>query len=309
MVGYLAGTSDAAVRETLTAAPATSQAVQVTARLATDRDQQADDIRQLIDRAFATADVAVHRTVRSTPVAAQFDGDPSQLILMADPQLGQYATVVDGEWPSTGSNSAAVHANAADRLGIAVGDPFTVEDTEFVVAATWLPVDATDARWFADPTVASGAELASSGPFVVPEESLATLRVRSYAQWTVVPHAAALTTGNLPQLTAALDELAVGIDRADSDQNIEQLGTLADSIHSVQRSLGVAGALVTVPAVLVGVMGLIALAQLSRLLASVRRSETELLRARGASVTKLTAVSMAESAVVIVPGAPQVLPL
>src|SRR5690606_4389094 len=167
---------------------------------------------------------------------------------------------------------------------------------------TWLPVDATDPRWFADPAVASGSDLLSLGPVVVSEDALADLPVRSYAQWTVVPGASALTTDNLSQLTEALDRLAVGIDRAGSDQNIEEAGTLADSIHAVQRSLGVAGALVTVPGVLVAVIGLIALAQLVRLLVAVRRSETELLRARGASVTKLTAVALIESAVVIIPG-------
>jgi hypothetical protein len=302
MVGYLAGTSDAAVRETLTAGPATSQAVQVTARLATDRDQQADDIQQLIDTAFGGADVTAHRTVRSTPVAAQLEGDSAELILMADPDLGEYAEVTGGDWPSTDAFSAAVHATAAEELSLSVGDRFTVGGADFVVGATWLPVDATDPRWFADPAVASGADLLSLGPVVVSEDALATLPVRSYAQWTLVPAASALTTDNLPLLADSLDRLTVGIDRADSDQNIEQAGTLADSIHGVQRSLGVAGALVTVPGVLVAVIGLITLAQLVRLLVSVRRSETELLRARGASVTKLTVVSLVESAAVIIPG-------
>src|SRR5690606_38221725 len=218
MVGYLAGTADQAVRETLTAGPATSQAVQVTARLAPDRDQQADDINQLINTAFNQADVAAHRSVRSTPVAAQLAGGSTELILMSDPQLGEYASVTAGDWPATNGNSAAIHATAAEKLSISVGDRFTVDGTEFVVAATWLPVDATDPRWFADPAVASGSDLLSLGPVVVSEDALADLPVRSYAQWTVVPGASALTTDNLSQLTEALDRLAVGIDRADSDQ-------------------------------------------------------------------------------------------
>src|SRR5690606_8176684 len=189
MVGYLAGTSDAAVRDTLTDGPATSQAVQVTARLAPDRAQQTDEIDQLIDTAFSGADVAAHRTVRSTPVPAQRDGDSTELILMADPGLGEYATVAEGDWPSTDAFAAAVHATAADALSIKVGDRLTVEGAEFVVAATWLPADATDPRWFADPAVASGADLLSRGPVVISEDALAGLPVRSYAQWTVVPTA------------------------------------------------------------------------------------------------------------------------
>src|SRR5690606_41950132 len=46
---------------------------------------------------------------------------------------------------------------------------------------------------------------------------------------------------------------------------------------------------------------LITLAQLSRLLVSVRRTETELLRARGASVTTLTVMALGEFAAVVVP--------
>lgn len=302
MVGYLAGTSDAAVRGTLTDGPATSQAVQVTARLAPDRAQQTEEIDQLIDTAFSGADVATHRTVRSTPVPAQLDGDSTELILMADPGLEEYATVAQGDWPSTDAFAAAVQATAAEELSIEVGDRLTVDSAEFVVAATWLPVDATDPRWFADPAVASGADLLSRGPVVISEEALAGLPVRSYAQWTVVPTASALASDQLSELTDSLDRLAVGIERADSDQNIEQAGALADSLHAMQRSVGVAGALVTVPGVLVAVIGLITLAQLVRLLVSVRRSETELLRARGASVTKLTVVALVESAAVIIPG-------
>src|SRR5690606_14667391 len=145
----------------------------------------------------------------------------TELILMADPGLGDYTTVAEGDWPSTDAFAAAVHATAADALSIEVGDRLTVEGAEFVVAATWLPADATDPRWFADPAVASGADLLSLGPFVISEDALAGLPVRSYAQWTVVPTASALASDKLSQLTDSLDRLAVGIERADSDQNIE----------------------------------------------------------------------------------------
>jgi ABC-type lipoprotein release transport system permease subunit len=303
IVGYLAGTADTAVRQTLSAGPATAQAVQVEARLATDSDQQTDAITQLLHNAFTDADATVHRTVRSNPAPASVGVETAELVLMADPNLPDYVTVTAGEWPgsSTGSGviPAALQASAADALNLAVGDQFTIEGTEFVIAATWLPVDATDPRWFGDPAVASGMDLLSAGPVVVAESVLADLSVRSYARWTVVP---TLAAGNLPALSDSLDRLAVSVERAESEQNVALAGTLADSIDAVQRGMGVARALVTVPAVLVAVVGLITLAQLARLLVAVRRTETELLRARGASVARLTAGSLVESAVVILPG-------
>lgn len=304
MVGYLAGTADTAVRETLTDGPATSVAVQLTTRLAADSDQQADAVQQLIDDAFTETDVTADRTVRTNPATASVNQQVEKVILLVDPGIAEHATLVDGNWPTPqeGPTPVAVQATAADELGLDVGDPFTVEGLEFVVEATWLPSDPTDPYWFSDPAVASGSDQLSHGPVVTFEGALAELPVRSYAQWTIVPTDAALTADRLTALAGALDELALGVERADTDSGIELAGSFGDRVEAVQRSLGVAGALVTVPAVLVAVIGLITLAQLARLLVSVRRSETALLRARGASVTQLTVVSLGEALAVIIPG-------
>ncbi|MHA6693734.1 FtsX-like permease family protein [Homoserinimonas sp. A520] len=304
MIGYLSGAADAAVRETLSVGPAKAVSTQLSTRLASDSDQQADATRQLIDDAFTDVEVAVHRTVRSNPAKASIGEEAPELILMADAELPEHATLVDGAWPSPreGAVPTAVQASAADALGIGVGDSFTVEGLEFVVEATWLPDDATDPYWFSDPAVASGLDRLSYGPVVTFEGALAELPVRSYARWTIVPTDAALTAAGLPTLASALDELALRVERADGEQNIELSGSLGERVDLVQRSLGVASALVTVPAVLVIVIGLITLAQLARLLVAVRRGETALLRARGASVTQLTVVSLAEAVAVIVPG-------
>lgn len=306
MAGYLAGTADSAVRETLTSGPAKSAAVQLSTRLAADNGQQADAVQVLIDDAFTDAEVATYRTVRTNPAAASVDGQATELILLADPGIAEHATLVDGEWPGpnpgTGATPAAVQATAAEQLGLEVGDLFTVEGFEFALAATWLPVDPTDPYWFADPAAASGSDHLSRGPVVTAEAVLAELPVRSYARWTIVPTNSALTADRMPALAGALDRLALGVERADTEQDIELAGSLGERVDQVQRSLGVAGALVTVPAVLVGVIGLITLTQLARLLVAVRRTETALLRARGASVTQLALVSLVEALAVILPG-------
>src|SRR5690554_6248525 len=306
MVGYLAGSADTGVRETLAEGPAKSVAVQVSTRLADDSEHQADAVQQLIDDAFTGVEVATHRTVHSNPAGASVGDRTESVILLADPAIAEHATLVDGSWPGSTSMTqpatAALQTTAAEKLGLAVGDEFTVEGHEFVVEATWLPSRTTDAYWFADPAVASGTDQLSSGPVVTLEGALAELPVRSYAQWTIVPADAALTADGLPALATALNDLAIGVERIDAEQAIELSGSLPDRVAEVQRGLGVASALVTVPAVLVAVIGLITLAQLARLLVSVRRTETALLRARGASVTQLTVLSLVEAAAATIAG-------
>lgn len=307
MVGYLGGATDAAVRETFADAPATTASLQLSTRLAKDSAAQTDAVRQVIGEAFAGTEIAAHRIVRSNPVAAGVAGETAFVILTADPNLGEHATLVDGSWPDNGAEAtpvpAAVQATAADQLGVAVGDEFTVEGRRLVVAATWLPVDVTEPYWFADPAVASGFDRLSLGPVVIPEAVLAELPVRSYARWTIVPDATALGAASLPRLSVALDQLAAGVERVGTTEGIELSGGLREHIGMVQRGVGVAGGLVSVPAVLVAVIGLITVAQLARLLVAVRRSETVLLRARGASVLQLTAVTVVEAALVSVVGA------
>lgn len=304
MVGYLSGTADAAVRETLSAGPAKAVAVQLSTRLASDGDQQADAVEQLIDDAFGDIEVAVYRTVRSNPTGAKVGDQNPSLIFLVDDGIAERTTLVDGAWPSRqeGAVPVAVQSSAADALGVGIGDTFSVDVTQFVVTGTWLPDDPTDPYWFADPAVASGQDSLSYGPAVIAEETLAGLPVRSYARWTIMPSELALTADALPALADALDQLAVRTERFGGDQKIELAGSLADGIALVQRSLGVASALATIPVALVAVIGLITLGQLARLLVSVRREETALLRARGASVAQLTTISLVESIVVIVPG-------
>src|SRR5690554_7993122 len=100
MVGYLSGTADAAVRDTLSAGAAKTVAVQLSTRLANDADQQADAVGQLIRDAFGDTEVAVHRTVRSNPLGAVVGDQSTSLILLVDDGIAEHATLVDGAWPS-----------------------------------------------------------------------------------------------------------------------------------------------------------------------------------------------------------------
>ncbi len=302
MLAYLAGAGDTAVREALTSGPPTSVAVQVTSRLADDSDQQTDAIEHLINDAFTQTDVTVHRTVRSTPVDGVAAGQQVELIFTADSGITERGSLVTGDWPSE-AGGVAVHAAAADALGLSVGDEVLAAGAAYRVSATWVPRDATDPYWFADPATASGRDQLSFGPLVAAEQTVAALPVRSYARWTITPTATALTADGLPQLASSLDELELAVDRASGQQNVELAGSLRGRVEHLQRSLGVAEALVIVPAVLVAVIGLVTLGQLARLLVAARRTETALIRARGGSVVQLTLVSLGEVLATVVPGA------
>lgn len=308
MIGYPAGTTDLAVRQALAAGPPTDASVQVQTRLAGDRSEQTDAMEQLIGDALGDVDTAVYRTLRSNPVAASRDGQQVNVILAAIPDLHDRVEIVAGSLPvftpGTGTVpvQAAVHAVAAAAFGLEVGDTFTIEGTQVIVAATWQPTRPTEPYWFSDPAVASGYDRLSLGPVVIAEDVLAALPVRTYANWTIVPEGDAITGASLPALARGLEALAIAADRVGGTDNVEVDGGLADRVAAVQRSIGVAQGLVAVPVALVGVIGAIGLGQLARLLVAARRSETVLLRARGASVTQLTLAALIECGAVTLAG-------
>src|SRR5699024_9109688 len=80
-------------------------------------------------------------------------------------------------------------------------------------------------------------------------------------------------------------------------------GRLPETLRTVTGSITAAQAVSPVPSLLVAAIGVLMLIQLARLLAVERRSETALIRSRGASAGQLTRIALAEAVLIAAPAA------
>lgn len=300
-VGFLDVSSTSGLRDAVAASPPAAQVLQVQTRQAEDPAAQDAQARALIaDR--LPADAQISTTTRTTPLPLADSED--RAVLGVDDAIADHATLGSGVWPSA-PEQVALHAGAADALGLALGDTVTVtaEDTstDLEIVGLWLPLDADDPHWAGDPMLASGVDPlneASYGPFVVTAEALEPLDVAPFAQWTVTP-GPELTPDDLdgwldglPQLEPALDDAGLTV------RGVTTSGTLATTLADAQESLASVRASSMIPLLVVALVSLVALWQITRLLAATRERETLVLLSRGAAPAQLVRVGAAEAAAV-----------
>ncbi|GEN79913.1 FtsX-like permease family protein [Actinotalea fermentans] len=312
--GYVSLAVRAGLGDTLTGSP--DAALRVQTGLSDDAAAQAQAAAAVLDEHLGalpvtatawTATAALPATLGSTA-----DGEPlgADAVLWADPTLAEAAVLDEGTWP-TGPDETAVQVAAATLLGIAPGDVVTVAGdgdatATLTVTGTWHPADPLAPRWAGDPLAAEGADDdgATAGPFVVTPARLADLPGTRYARWTLVPDVAALAPDDVGRLRQALDAAtgALRDDDAVAVRGMSVSGGLASLLSTAEGRLGGIRGVTTAAVMLVVLTGLIALAQMARLLADVRLPETVLLRSRGTTVRQLTTASLAEAVVVALAG-------
>lgn len=301
-LAYLQVASATGVRDAVGAAPPAAQVIQVQTRVATDAAaEQRVGAAAVLDRLLPT-DRSTWTVVRTPPIALTGAADSVQLLV--DPDLASDATLLDGVWPS-GPGEATLHAGAAASLEVAVGDTLELvndgEPTPVQLVGLWQPVDPDDTRWGGDTTVATGMnplEADTYGPLVVTEETLGTLSVVPFVQWTLTPG---------PQLQPAdLDRWIAGagrlVDALDSDgltvRGVTVAGTLTTTLADIRENLASVRASSSIPLAIVALVSLVALWQIARLLSSTRDRETHVLLSRGASPRQIVAYGAAEAALV-----------
>lgn len=310
-LGVLAGAGpaliDRGVRQVIADATPTAGAMRIQTRLSDDAQAQDETIRGVIRTALRDARADVLRTTMTDAAPTAIDGEPTPMIVASIPWLADHADLVEGDWPAA-DDEAALQAAAADALGLRVGDEFTIDDEAYRVTATWVPADAADPVWFADPGVASGAEGAAGGipgPVVVDESAFAATGDTPVVRWTIVPDAGWLGAAEVGELAAGLPRLAAEV-RALASGNpdaVDLLGTLGSTLSRADRAVGTASGVLGLPTVLLLIVGGVVLVLVARALADGRRAEAVLLRARGASFGALVRASAAEIAAVAALGA------
>lgn len=298
-------------RETLAAAEAQSSAVRITARLADDSAQQDSAAINLFDRLFPERTVAVTSSAFSEAVPVLAGSATGSTVLFARlPDLGDRVVFTQGSWPATredGVAPVAVQADAAAALSLEVGDELTVGTTGtpllLRVEALWRASDPTAGYWFADSAATAGRSGGSDGLFVLDETAFASLPTQLSAAWTLTALPGAADDSRRDAVIAGLarlpDEMesTASLSGASATVSGGLVGTLEriDAAGRGATAIGISGIVV------VGMLGIVALLQVSTVLVGSRREQTGLLRARGLSRGQLATLTAGEALLVAVP--------
>lgn len=316
VVDSLAGASVGGLRAGLAAASGTDGSARWQIRLAGDPEAQADAAASVLDRMIVPHGARWSRSVETAPVDATGPGEPFGAVLLADDGVPGRSELVSGRWPTEPESAAAaadggalpatLHAAAADTLGLVPGDVVDVGRGErLLIVGTWLPLDPSEPAWFGEPVVATGSVEGGSGPFLVPEEALLDVPAATIVRWTALVDAGTMTPDLARALRTALPnvEPALRSQEAIGGDGLSALGRLDATLDRLLAGIGAVRAIAPLPVLLLAFAGFAALARLATLLGAARRGETVLLRARGASATRLTRDAAIEVLVLGVPAA------
>ncbi|GAA2503051.1 ABC transporter permease [Winogradskya humida] len=227
--------------------------------------------------------------------------------------LPEHAVLSGGAWPEPGASpvQTAVGEGAARILGLAAGDRVPVTDrvsgkvTTLVVSGVWRPRDARDPFWQLAPDVSGGVAPSSAtyGPLVVDRADFDHGFARNAsAAWLADVQLAGGGVAGARQAATAIDaeraELPAATGLGSSASVQSSLGDLAGRL--TRADLVGRSALVT-PILLISVLSGLALVLVAVLLTESRRSESALLRARGATSWQLAGLTAGEAVAVVLP--------
>lgn len=293
----------AAARDALTSAPAEESGVRAQTRVGPDADAQDALARAKLTEGFAPAPVTIWTTLLSEPrTATGADGALDQrVILWSGQHLQESAALTAGVWPSA-PTQAALHADAAEATGIREGATLTIDDHELTVTGLWLPKDAEEPLWFAEPLALTGTDGTQIGPLVVDRSVLTG--GEPFIRWGVVPDVATIAPDELGALAEGAERARSLVKEADvTGRGIVADGDLAATAAAAERGWAIGDAFGFVPVSLLLLVAVVGLVQVAGLLAATREREVGLLFARGASGLQLLLAGFAEAAVVTALGA------
>lgn len=227
--------------------------------------------------------------------------------------LRDSARLISGEWAKPGADppQAMLGEAAANTLGVKAGDTLPILDRrtdapeQIKIAGIFAANDAQDGLWLLTPELASGAGPSGTtyGPLVLDRADFERgWQDGGSAGWVAEPDLTKVSLDDLLALrTVARDlpqTLPTRMGMGSSGQATTRLDLLVDRI---QRADLVGRSALLTPLLLIVVLGGYALLLLAGLLTEQRRSETALLRARGADGKQLAALAFREGLLIVVP--------
>ena len=323
VVGYLAVSATAGLREALVTAEPGDRAVRFETPRQPDGSAQIAAGDAVVAGLFDGLPVDVIRRTQTMPqqIAVKTAGEPgptartgNTLPLVAGEDFDNHAVLVDGAWPRAPDDSpatgaaapGALPATAAAELGLRVGDVITVggsPGSDVRIVATWRPRFDDDPFWLtAD---AESNVVLEPDALFVGEQFLDTLSTVPRVSWTVTPDPARLTPAQLGPLITAVAAFDDTVRRTPAVAGSGSVftGGLPDLLLTMDHALTAVGAAGAVPIVVVAAVALIVITGLARLLIHARRSEAALLTARGASIRQVVGLATVEAVGLAVPAA------
>ncbi len=250
--------------------------------------------------------------------------------LSAPPGIGGHATLVSGQWPdgdspADGLIAAALSEPAAAELGVGVGDELTLNDRQADrnfrarIVGIFRVTDPAASFWLDDELLASGVSPSRStiavGPLVVAPpvmfgQSEAIQPSRLVSTWLIEPRLDQLAVGEVDDLRRSLTRFPDRLESAIGDLGPETAATtsavsitssLPDLLFDTNRSLAVTRSGLYAVVAQLAMLSALALTIGAGLLTETRRTETNLLEARGIGRRQLVAFAVLEAVVLVVP--------
>ncbi|MEU6142416.1 FtsX-like permease family protein [Streptomyces sp. NPDC047081] len=322
LTAYSGAIGDASLRHSLRDDEnAADSSLIVKADVPADRRKAADTaVRREARRAFDGLPVSVRTLVRSGPYAlprslqppAQRSGDPDLTYLAAlDPAQ---VRIVAGRMPTAaaGRIEAALPQNAARRLGLEPGARLTLTDrldgpkVQVTLVGLYRTTAPNDPYWRLDDLGGRGVRTLSFttyGPLLAAPSVVAGDRVSAgQSAWLASGDFSALTTGRIDGLRDAARAGAAALRKEPALSGSTAVTTgLPGVLDRVQRSLLVSRSTLLIVALQLALLACCALLLVARLLSAERTGETRVLRARGASRSRIAALAALEALFLAVP--------
>ncbi len=300
--------------------PAADRAIVVRTRILSERLDAAEAaIAPELTRVLEPTGGEIVRVLRSSPyadAAADAAAVTDLTLFAAYEGIEEHATLVDGRWPAPGATAieATLSEDAAEVLGVATGDSLRLVSrldadrvVDVAITGTWRP-DPADPWWLGEVLALTGTEpggrFTTTGPLVVSAEDLraAPLAEALDAQWRAIPIVDGFRPDTLDEVSGLATDAEGRINAALPPSNQAQVATrLPTILAEVDRSVLVTQAGILLLLIQFGVLAGYAVILVAALLLERRRTETALLRARGAGFSHLLAMTTAEALLVTVP--------
>ena len=330
--------ADASVRTTLEV-PGEQRSVALTARLRPGELADVDRrVRATLAQGGTDAVVTRTSTVTSRGISGRVDTDRAVLTDVSD--LPTRARLTAGAWPAApGADvapgaaalevvlpeaaAAALDATVGTRLELVDLVDGTAKPLAVVVTGTYQPTGTGEGTWVDDPLGLAGvsrSDYTTYGPFTTAPGALdRAFAGSSTATWRWLPAVDDVTTAGLPAVRAGAERVVTGLRHtagitagggADPEGAIGGEPLRDARVSSALPALLDAAALVSArvrvslltPTVLLVVLGTASLVVAAALLASLRDSETRLMRTRGASTRQLAVLALADALLVVLLG-------
>jgi hypothetical protein len=321
---YSEAVTVAALRQSLVDAPPRDSSITVEVAT-TGHDAQLLDgiVTSALDRATSATGAEVTRRAASGSyeyAAAGRDGLIGLMVFRALEGIDDRVSIVAGAWPAPGEPGIALDVRSAERLGLGVGttvDLATRRDPAItrrvIVAAHYRIDDPADPFWDADPILIDGVTESASfrtWAVVAPLETVITATTpRVSLGWFARPDLGSAGFTDVVALrrrTAELErDLDVAVDLATGGAGREiafEVDTgLPEALRDAERSLTVTRSSVLAITVQLAILAGYALVLAAGLTSETRRTELEVLRARGANPGQLVRRAVSEALVLTVP--------